>query len=309
MFCTNCGKELKPGAKFCTTCGCPVDADDAGETKVVSSPDETSVVSPDTTTVSGPAAETTVIPEPPAAPEHDREADTAAAVASFDDVESASAPAYAAPAPVPPAPAGEAPKKKGHGALIIGIVALIAVLAVGGALYVRLHGLPGSAQTAYTADAPAQVSAKTRVRPKDANGKEMSAYVAYLVSTKGTGDAASISTTPYRYEGTDDSGFTLEDFGDVEDGDYTLVIVDNSDSGSSARYDVPVHYEHDNPKAPESLDPEPPAPSADDTQAATTTTDARTDEQKAADLYLAKCREYIDKYGRATLTHYDYVDL
>lgn len=309
MFCTNCGKELKPGAKFCTTCGCPVDADDAGETKVVSSPDETSVVSPDTTAVSGPAAETTVIPEPPAAPEHDREADTAAAVASFDDVEPASAPAYAAPAPVPPAPAGEAPKKKGHGALIIGIVALIAVLAVGGALYVRLHGLPGSAQTAYTADAPAQVSAKTRVRPKDANGKEMSAYVAYLVSTKGTGDAASISTTPYRYEGTDDSGFTLEDFGDVEDGDYTLVIVDNSDSGSSARYDVPVHYEHDNPKAPESLDPEPPAPSADDAQAAATTTDARTDEQKAADLYLAKCREYIDKYGKATLTHYDYVDL
>lgn len=309
MFCTNCGKELKPGAKFCTTCGCPVDADDAGETKVVSSPDETSVVSPDTTTVSGPAAETTVIRESPAAPEHDREADTAAAVASFDDVEPASAPAYAAPAPVPPAPAGEAPKKKGHGALIIGIVALIAVLAVGGALYVRLHGLPGSAQTAYTADAPAQVSAKTRVRPKDANGKEMSAYVAYLVSTKGTGDAASISTTPYRYEGTDDSGFTLEDFGDVEDGDYTLVIVDNSDSGSSARYDVPVHYEHDNPKAPESLDPEPPAPSADDAQAAATTTDARTDEQKAADLYLAKCREYIDKYGKATLTHYDYVDL
>lgn len=309
MFCTNCGKELKPGAKFCTTCGCPVDADDAGETKVVSSPDETSVVSPDTTTVSGPAAETTVIPESPATPEHDREADTAAAVASFDDVESASAPAYAAPAPVPPAPAGEAPKKKGHSALIIGIVALIAVLAVGGALYVRLHGLPGSAQTAYTADAPAQVSAKTRVRPKDANGKEMSAYVAYLVSTKGTGDASSISTTPYRYEGTDDSGFTLEDFGDVEDGDYTLVIVDNSDSGSSARYDVPVHYEHDNPKAPESLDPEPPAPSAGDTQAAATTTDARTDEQKAADLYLAKCREYIDKYGKATLTHYDYVDL
>lgn len=309
MFCTNCGKELKPGAKFCTTCGCPVDADDAGETKVVSSPDETSAVSPDTTTVSGPAAETTVIPESPAAPEHDREADTAAAVASFDDVEPVPAPAYAAPAPVPPAPAGEVPKKKGHGALVIGIVALIAVLAVGGALYVRLHGLPGSAQTAYTADAPAQVSAKTRVRPKDANGKEMSAYVAYLVSTKGTGDAASISTTPYRYEGTDDSGFTLEDFGDVEDGDYTLVIVDNSDSGSSARYDVPVHYEHDNPKAPESLDPEPPVPSTDDTQADATTTDARTDEQKAADLYLAKCREYIDKYGKATLTHYDYVDL
>ena len=309
MFCTNCGKELKPGAKFCTTCGCPVDADDAEETKVVSSPDETSVVSPDATTVSEAADETTVIPESPAAPEHDRAADTAAAVASFDDVEPAPAPAYAAPAPVPPAPAGEAPKKKGHGALIIGIVVLIAVLAVGGALYVRLHGLPGSAQTAYTADAPAQVSAKTRVRPKDANGKEMSAYVAYLVSTKGTGDAASISTTPYRYEGTDDSGFTLEDFGDVEDGDYTLVIVDNSDSGSSARYDVPVHYEHDNLKAPESLDPEPPAPSADGTQAAATTTDARTDEQKAADLYLAKCREYIDKYGKATLTHYDYVDL
>ena len=375
MFCANCGKELKPGAKFCTSCGAPVEADateepeagstetDAAEdteasgaqsvdadatnppaatdeserpvdTTTVSTPDETTVVTPDATTVVSDADETTVVsdseettvipgaeattvapespvlPEAPIAPEHDREADTAAAVASFDDVEPApAAPAYVPPMASAPAVAPEAPKKKGHGALIIGIVALIAVLAVGAALYVRVNGLPGAASGAYTADAPAQVSAKTHVRPKDANGKEMSAYVAYLISTKGSGDAASIATTPYRYEGTDDSGFTLADFGDVEDGDYTLVIVDSSDTSSSTRYDVPVHYEHDNPKAPETLDPEPPAPSTDGSQAATTTSDTRTDEQKAADLYLAKCREYIDEYGEPTLTSYQYNDL
>ncbi len=307
MFCTNCGKELKPGAKFCTSCGAPVETD-ADETTVVSDSEETAVI---------PGAEaTTVVPEAPVAaealiaPEHDREADTAAAVASFDDVEPApAASAYVPPMASAPAAPLEAPKKKGHGALIIGIVALIAVLVVGAALYVRVHGLPGAASGAYTADSPAQVSAKTHVRPKDANGKEMSAYVAYLISTKGSGDAASIAMTPYRYEGTDDSGFTLADFGDVEDGDYTLVIVDSSDASSSTRYDVPVHYEHDNPKAPETLDPEPPAPSTDGSQAATTTTDTRTDEQKAADLYLAKCREYIDKYGEPTLTSYQYNDL
>ena len=250
----------------------------------------------------GPAADATT-----RIPEHDREADAVAAVASFDEVEPV--PAYAAPAPVPPAPSPEAPKKKGHGALIIGIVALIAVLAVGAALYVRVNGLPGAPSGAYTADSPAQVSAKTHVRPKDANGKEMSAYVAYLISTKGSGDAASIATTPYRYEGTDDFGFTLADFGDVEDGDYTLVIVDTSDSNSSARYDTPIHYEHDNPKAPETIDPAPPTPSTNGSQAATTTTDTRTDEQKAADLYLAKCREYIDQYGEPGVASYQGGDL
>lgn len=328
-FCTSCGAAVEPveeTSEAVVTNDLPAD-----ETTVVSAPDETTVVSPDATTVSesadattvvSDAAETTVMAEPDAttvskpadattvvgasetsvmpspAPEHDREADTAAAVASFDDVE----PAPAAPAYVPPmaseplAPAPEPPKKKGHGALVVGIVALIAVLAVGAALYVRVNGLPGSATAAYAADAPAQVSAKTNVRPKDANGKEMSAYVAYLISTKGSGDASSIATTPYRYEATDDSGFTLADFGDVEDGDYTLVIVDTSSDSSSTRYDVPVHYEHDNPKAPENIDPEPPAPATDGSQGSQVV-DTRTDEQKAADLYLAKCREYIDKYG------------
>lgn len=311
MFCTNCGKELKPGAKFCTSCGAAAEPVEETSEAVVTNDlpaDETTVSKPaDATTVVG-APETSVMPSP--APEHDREADTAAAVASFDDVE----PAPAAPTYVPPmaseplSPAPEPPKKKGHGALIIGIVALIAVLAVGAALYVRMNGLPGSATAAYAADAPAQLSAKTNVRPKDANGKEMSAYVAYLISTKGSGDASSIATTPYRYEATDDSGFTLADFGDVEDGDYTLVIVDTSSDSSSTRYDVPVHYEHDNPKAPENIDPEPPAPATDGSQDSQVV-DARTDEQKAADLYLAKCREYIDKYGEPTFTSYEYTDL
>lgn len=311
MFCTNCGKELKSGAKFCTSCGAAAEPVEETSEAVVTNDlpaDETTVSKPaDATTVVG-APETSVMPSP--APEHDREADTAAAVASFDDVE----PAPAAPTYVPPmaseplSPALEPPKKKGHGALIIGIVALIAVLAVGAALYVRMNGLPGSATAAYAADAPAQLSAKTNVRPKDANGKEMSAYVAYLISTKGSGDASSIATTPYRYEATDDSGFTLADFGDVEDGDYTLVIVDTSSDSSSTRYDVPVHYEHDNPKAPENIDPEPPAPATDGSQDSQVV-DARTDEQKAADLYLAKCREYIDKYGEPTFTSYEYTDL
>lgn len=311
MFCTNCGKELKSGAKFCTSCGAAAEPVEETSEAVVTNDlpaDETTVSKPaDATTVVG-APETSAMPSP--APEHDREADTAAAVASFDDVE----PAPAAPTYVPPmaseplSPAPEPPKKKGHGALIIGIVALIAVLAVGAALYVRMNGLPGSATAAYAADAPAQLSAKTNVRPKDANGKEMSAYVAYLISTKGSGDASSIATTPYRYEATDDSGFTLADFGDVEDGDYTLVIVDTSSDSSSTRYDVPVHYEHDNPKAPENIDPEPPAPATDGSQDSQVV-DARTDEQKAADLYLAKCREYIDKYGEPTFTSYEYTDL
>lgn len=295
MFCTNCGKELRPGAKFCTSCGASVEPD------MTEKPEEDAPQ---------PAEATTVVPEPSVPPEHDREADVAAAVASFDDVEPApAAPAYVPPMASAPIAPAETPKKKGHGALIIGIVTLIAVLAVSVALYVRMNGLPGASTGAYTADGPAQVSAKTHLRPKDANGKKMSAYVAYLISTKGSGDAASIATTPYRYGGADDSGFTFADFGDIEDGDYTLVIVDSSDANFSARYDVPVHYEHDNPKAPDTLDPEPPAPSTDSSQAAATTNDTRTDEQKAADLYLVKCREYIDKYGEPTYNSYDYNDL
>ena len=119
MFCTNCGKELKPGAKFCTSCGAAVEPVEETSEAVVTNDlpaDETAVVSPDATSVVSDAAETTVMAEPDAttvskpadattvvgasetsvmpspAPEHDREADTAAAVASFDDVEPAPAP-------------------------------------------------------------------------------------------------------------------------------------------------------------------------------------------------------------------------
>ena len=144
----------------------------------------------------------------------------------------------------------------------------------------------------------------------------MSAYVAYLISTKGQGPEASIDTTPYKREVTDGSDFSVTDFGDVPDGDYTLVIVDTSDGGSSNpsegssnRYDVPIHYEHDNSQASDTVDPAPPAPSTDDDSQVAATTDSRTDEQKAADLYLAKCQEYIDQYGEPAVKSYPYDDL
>ncbi|MBQ2101685.1 MAG: zinc ribbon domain-containing protein, partial [Lachnospiraceae bacterium] len=118
MFCSNCGKEIPDGAKFCGFCGTPTEAAEPAK-------EEVKAPEPVVETPAVPAAEAPATPvaEAPAAP---------AAEAPVAPV--AEAPATpVAPAPAPAySPIPEEPKaKKGKGGKIIGIaLAIVAVLAV-----------------------------------------------------------------------------------------------------------------------------------------------------------------------------------
>ncbi|WP_308623269.1 zinc-ribbon domain-containing protein [uncultured Enorma sp.] len=126
MFCTNCGKELPEGTMFCTQCGRPVEA--AATPGVVQAPQPAPEVAP--------VPEAASAPQPaPVTPEANP---TPAAEPVYTEAPQP-APAYAAPQPAPapaPASAPEQPKKKGGKGkvvgIVLGIVALVAVLGVGG---------------------------------------------------------------------------------------------------------------------------------------------------------------------------------
>lgn len=127
MFCTNCGKELVEGAAFCTQCGAPVAAPSQVDEQAAVAAEEAAMVSeaqpvtePEPTSVPAPA------PEPQPAPES----------ATEPEPEPTSAPA---PEPQPaPAPdlSNQPPQKKGGmgktAGIVAGVVALLAVLCVGG---------------------------------------------------------------------------------------------------------------------------------------------------------------------------------
>ena len=92
MFCEKCGKEIKEGSAFCTSCGAPVQGKPAAAESQPSAPVPVAASQP-----TGPATVVQPAP-PPMAP---------------------GAPAFA---PLPP------PPKKKHTGLIIGIVALVLVI-------------------------------------------------------------------------------------------------------------------------------------------------------------------------------------
>ena len=118
MFCSNCGKEIPDGAKFCGFCGTPTEAAEQAK-------EEVKAQEPVVETPAVPAAEAPATPvaEAPAAPAAEAPA-TPVAEAPAAPVAPAPAPAYS---PIP-----EEPKaKKGKGGKIIGIaLAIVAVLAV-----------------------------------------------------------------------------------------------------------------------------------------------------------------------------------
>ena len=130
MFCTNCGANLPEGTRFCTRCGMPV-GDAAGDG-----------------VGQGGAPVTGVAPTPEAAP---AAAQVPPQPASWAAAQASSAPptqvppqpASAPPTQFPPQPAADAPapqppKKRGGKAkvvgIVVGIIALVAVIGAGGYL-------------------------------------------------------------------------------------------------------------------------------------------------------------------------------
>lgn len=324
----------------------PADADEPAAapsdtdatTVVTSGADETTVIpeGSDETTVMPENAETTVLPAAEAAANADAERAEAAADAAAAEQALWSAPDADAgtgattvlqPGHMSDAPAGEAPsqdaqppRKKRPVALIATIVLIVVAAGAFFAIFVLPRMMGKDVPTAsYGQSDPLQCSVVTRVRPRDASGEDLTSYVVRLMR-RASDDASKSGTASDAFNEvvaeirvTGNNGFTMDNFGDIPDGDYMLVIApdgsgggskgsssgDGSGSGSSDASDeqrIPIHYEEDNPKAEEEVVVEPPAPETDSAQEPAEE-NGLTDEQIAAALYYYTCQDLIEEYG------------
>lgn len=311
-------------------------ASDAGETRVMPEGSDETTVMPE-------SAETTVLPAADAAANAEAEraeaaADAAAAEQALWSAPDAGAdagtgattvlqPGHMADAPAGEAPAQDAqsPRKKRPVALIATVALLMVAAAAFFAIFVLPRMMGKDVPTASYGQAdPLQCSVVTRVRPRDASGEELTSYVVRLMR-RASDDASKNGTASDAFNEvvaeirvTGNNGFTMDNFGDIPDGDYMLVIApDGSGSGSkgsssnggskgngsgggssdaSDEQRIPIHYEEDNPKAEEEVVVEPPAPETDSAQEPAEE-DGLTDEQIAAALYYYTCQDLIDEYG------------
>lgn len=267
MFCTNCGNELKEGARFCSRCGTPV----------ASTPSSDPVAAQAPTASVDAAAQAVVDAGAPAA-----------AAPTPADAGAGTPSAEAQPACAGPVINAAAPQPKSRRGLIVGIV--VGIIAIVVAAVIAASFFLGQPTTvAYGQDDPVPVSLTTRIRPQGVGGTPLTTYTVSLVKPDATGNEADLSsaaTTPYKIRVDGEGGFSMADFGDVPDSSYTLVIVDESDGGGDVPRELPVDYGEDNPEAADEIVVAPPA-------------DEDPDEQppSAYELYWDKCQEYLDAYG------------
>ena len=201
MFCTNCGKELPEGTMFCTQCGRPVEA--AATPGVAQAPQ--------------PAPE--VAPVPEAAPAPQSAPVTPEAEPTYTEAPQP-APAYAAPQPAPapaPASAPEQPKKKGGKGkvvgIVLGIVALVAVLGVGG-YFVYTNFFATGPEEVIMEDLEAQLADYSD--PTTGNGDRLMTEADNVLS----GLAAYPSPAADAYEAwLEDSSYTVDGVVVADDGD------------------------------------------------------------------------------------------
>lgn len=223
------------------------------------------------------------------------------------------------PGPQPATAPGAEPRKKKPVALIAGIAVLALAAVVALCVFVVPRFLDAAGPTVtYGQTDPVQCSVVTRIRPRDAEGNELTSYVVSLVErTADRQDRTSaddgIADAVAQIRVTGNNGFTMEDFGDdIADGDYYLVIEpsDSSDDSSSDQR-IPIHYEHDNPDADSEVVVTPPAPESDESASGgegQESGDAQgesefTEEQLAYAHYYLKCQELINAYGPAGTTN------
>lgn len=207
MFCTNCGKELPEGTMFCTQCGRPVEA--AGTAGVAPAPQP----------AAGEASAPGAAPAPQPAAVAPAANPTPAAEPTYTEG-SQPAPAYAAPQPAPapnPVSAPEQPKKKGGKGkivgIVLGIVALVAVLGVGG-YFVYMNFFATGPEEVIMEDLEAQLADYSD--PTSGNGDRLMTEADNVLS----GLAAYPSPGADAYEAwLEDSSYTVDGVVVADDGD------------------------------------------------------------------------------------------
>lgn len=230
MFCTNCGKELAEGAAFCTQCGAPVAAPSAPsqtDEQVAVATGETAEVAPEAEPVPEPEPAPEPVPEPAAAPAPEAEPAPEPAAETKPVPTAVPEPAPAEESTTVPDPQAmpapdlfnQPPQKKGGAGktvgIVAGVVALLAVLCVGGYFVYQTFFATG---------------------PEEVIMQDLDAHLAeYSDPSSGDGDrlmaeADSVLSGLAAYPFPGDDAYSAW----LEDTSYTVDEVTVSDDGNSA---------------------------------------------------------------------------
>lgn len=263
MFCTQCGQQVEEDLNFCPACGASLrvqatDATERLEPKVVGGS-------------AGEGAQTPSLSETPDA------AGVAAAAGIPDNAE------------VVVVPSEPNPQKKKRARIIAIACAAAAVIIIAALVaFLLLRPTTSEATVYFGSDEAVACAPSTKIIPRDASGTPLGAYS--VEATPLNSESENALTSQFSTQ----DGFSLEQLGDIAEGSYVIVIINNEtnttydsfvlDVQSTNKDDMPIYVQPAPEDGVNTTDP-----SGQDQQL--------TAQQKAYALFYEKCQEYLATYG------------
>lgn len=257
MYCTKCGAQIPDGSMFCTSCGARVGgAGDQAEPVAFPVGDAPATA---------PAGQHTPQDAPPYVFVEryygDSTIEPTEADRSFDST-----------------PQPKKPKHKGRiVAAVIGGVAVVAIVAA----IVVVPRIGSSSEVTSGGKGYVVCACETKVLPKNSKGKKLDSYTVELAPVSGKGKSYTI-----KVDGED--GFAMEDFGELPDQKYQMIITSGKGKKKSTTT-MKVDYAKEGSDAPKSVEL---TQSKKEAKAS-----AKAAVKTANELFTDKILEYQKKYG------------
>lgn len=272
MYCTKCGAQIPDGSMFCTSCGTRVDAAE-DQAEPVAFPVGDSAL------VGDPAA-----PAPSSAPAGRQAAQGAPAHMA---VQPQYEQPFAEPAePFDLTPQPKKPKRKGRiVAAVIGGVAVVAIVAA----IVVVPRIGASSEVTSGGKGYVVCACETKILPKNSKGKKLKSYTVELAPANGKGKSYTI-----KVDGED--GFAMEDFGELPDQKYQMIITSGKGKKKSTTT-MKVDYAKEGSDAPKNVEL---MQSKKEAKAS-----AKAAVKTANELFTDKILEYQKKHGEGEAVEID----
>ena len=257
MYCTKCGAQIPDDSMFCTSCGARVGgAEDQAEP--VAFPVE-----------DAPASAPVGQQAPQGAPVH------MAAQPRYEEPMTETAKASQSFILTPQ------PKKPKHrGRIVAAVIGGVAVVAIVAAIVVEPR-IGSSSEVTSGGKGYVVCACETKVLPKNSKGKKLKSYTVELAPVSGKGKSYTI-----KVDGED--GFAMEDFGELPDQKYQMIITSGKGKKKSTTT-MKVDYAKEGSDAPKSVEL---TQSKKEAKAS-----AKAAVKTANELFTDKILEYQKKYG------------
>ncbi|RGL69664.1 zinc ribbon domain-containing protein [Collinsella sp. TF05-9AC] len=272
MYCTKCGAQIPDGSMFCTSCGTRVDAAE-DQAEPVAFPVGDSAL------VGDPAS-----PAPSSAPAGRQAAQGAPAHMA---VQPQYEQPFAEPAePFDLTPQPKKPKRKGRiVAAVIGGVAVVAIVAA----IVVVPRIGASSEVTSGGKGYVVCACETKILPKNSKGKKLKSYTVELVPANGKGKS-------YTNKVDGEDGFAMEDFGELPDQKYQMIITSGKGKKKSTTT-MKVDYAKEGSDAPKNVEL---MQSKKEAKAS-----AKAAVKTANELFTDKILEYQKKHGEGEAVEID----